>query len=290
MKRLCSRFWSLARSTPSTIGSASIRLSSFGRSAGPKIAVALALAALLPIWTWAQTVQRVNQPWRMTSQATLVITTPSQTFLMPSIGQVVWIQNIGTQDIYIAFGTTSPATATLTSDYLRAGGCGVYDLNPIGQVGQTAFIAGITTQSATLSIESGNGQPPCGYAQNQSPSLWTPVGNGYQRLAGPWVSTPATLTTGTTLTVPPGSRWAMICAENVGVRWRDDGKTPTFALGMPLVPVTSGSTASQANTFQNCMNYAGNLTTQSVLGATTGAAIQFTPIASGGVLDVIYYQ
>lgn len=126
----------------------------------------------------------------------------------------------------------------------------------------------------------------------QAVQVWNPL--GFQRLAGPWVTTPFTLTTGTTLTVPQGARWALICAEGQVVRWRDDGVSPTQTIGMPLLPVTSnpaGSGSSVAPVENNCITYSGALTTQSTLSPpTTPGAIQFTPSTSGASLNVTYYR
>ena len=124
----------------------------------------------------------------------------------------------------------------------------------------------------------------------QAMQVWVPI--GFQVLQGPWVVTPATLTTGTTLTVPSGARWALICAEGQVVRWRDDGVSPTQQVGMPLIPVTSDPTTSVLGPAQNnCISYSGALTTSSTLTPpTTPGAIQFTPVTSGGTLDVTYYR
>lgn len=47
---------------------------------------------------------------------------------------------------------------------------------------------------------------------------------GYQRLV--LTSSPATIT------VPAGATCALISADGAGIRWRDDGTTPTATLGM----------------------------------------------------------
>src|ERR1700686_3373493 len=50
----------------------------------------------------------------------------------------------------------------------------------------------------------------------------------------------------TTLTVPAGTAGAEICVETAGIRYTDDGSTPTSSVGMPVVP----SSATQPACFQ----------------------------------------
>lgn len=82
---------------------------------------------------------------------------------------------------------------------------------------------------------------------------------GYQQIAS------ATLAAATHLTVPSGSRWALIVAEAQNVRWTDDGTTPTASVGMLLA---SGQT----------LQYGGDL-----------AKIQFIAATAGAILNVSYY-
>ena len=49
---------------------------------------------------------------------------------------------------------------------------------------------------------------------------------GYQRITS--------LSASTALTVPTGARLALIEAEGVAIRWRDDGTAPTASVGMTL--------------------------------------------------------
>lgn len=49
---------------------------------------------------------------------------------------------------------------------------------------------------------------------------------GYQQLTS--------LSAAASLTVPAGSRWALITPETQAVRWRDDGTNPTATVGMPI--------------------------------------------------------
>lgn len=62
-------------------------------------------------------------------------------------------------------------------------------------------------------------------------ALPTIVGNrtpkGYQQIVG--------LASATTLTVPSGSKIALITCESQAVRWRDDGTNPTASVGMELL-------------------------------------------------------
>lgn len=53
------------------------------------------------------------------------------------------------------------------------------------------------------------------------------VPNGFQQIT--------TVSAAVGLTVPDGTKLAMIQAESQNVRWRDDGTNPTAAIGMKLV-------------------------------------------------------
>lgn len=81
---------------------------------------------------------------------------------------------------------------------------------------------------------------------------------GYQRITS--------LTASTALTVPAGARLALIEAEGVAIRWRDDGTAPTASVGMTIA---AGAT----------LPYAGDL-----------AAIRLIQAASGSVANVSYYD
>lgn len=54
---------------------------------------------------------------------------------------------------------------------------------------------------------------------------------GYQQITS--------LSAAASLTVPAGSRWALIIAETQAVRWRDDGTNPTASVGIPLATGTA---------------------------------------------------
>lgn len=75
-----------------------------------------------------------------------------------------------------------------------------------------------------------------------------------------------TVASATTLTVPTGATIAEICVETQGVRYKDDGGTPTSSSG---IPVPSGT----------CFQYAGPL-----------SAIEFIQQSSSATLDVSYYK
>lgn len=82
---------------------------------------------------------------------------------------------------------------------------------------------------------------------------------GYQQIAG--------MTSATPLTIPLGApRWALMCVEIAGVRYRDDGSAPTSSIGQPIL-------AGQ------CVAYSGPM--------GSFQAIQQT---SGAVLNVSYYR
>lgn len=80
---------------------------------------------------------------------------------------------------------------------------------------------------------------------------------GYQQLTS--------LSSATALTVPAGSRLALIQGETQNVRWRDDGTDPTTTVGMKLLA-------------DGALEYDGAL-----------SAIKFIEITSGAKLNVSYY-
>ena len=80
---------------------------------------------------------------------------------------------------------------------------------------------------------------------------------GYEQITG--------LSTVKSLTVPAGSRFALLQAETQNVRFRADGTDPTAAVGMILI-------AGQAPTF-----YAGDL-----------SSLEFIEAAASAKLNVLY--
>ena len=90
------------------------------------------------------------------------------------------------------------------------------------------------------------------------PYDYAPLGPGQHNL---------TVTSSTALTLPPGARFARLCASTATVRYTTDGlTTPTASLGQPL--------------------FAGAC--QELSGAKVLNALR--AISSGGVLDVEYFQ
>lgn len=77
-----------------------------------------------------------------------------------------------------------------------------------------------------------------------------------------------TLAAATNLSPPLGATVAQICVETAGVRYRDDGTSPTASVGMPAV----------AGTNPYCFQYAGPLT-----------QVQFILISGSPTMDVSYY-
>ena len=74
------------------------------------------------------------------------------------------------------------------------------------------------------------------------------------------------VTTATSLTVPAGATIAQICVEGAGVRYRDDGVTPTASVGMPAA---AGA----------CFQYSGPL-----------SVVQFIAQSGSATIDVLYYK
>jgi hypothetical protein len=82
---------------------------------------------------------------------------------------------------------------------------------------------------------------------------------GYQQVSGPVASTALP-------SIPVGAVYALITPDAQGIRWRDDGVSPTAAVGMPA-PV--GQT----------LKYNGNL-----------AAFRFIQQAATAVVNISYYS
>jgi hypothetical protein len=74
-----------------------------------------------------------------------------------------------------------------------------------------------------------------------------------------------------TLTVPAGSAGAQICVETAGIRYTDDGSTPTSSTGMPAVPGSSSIPV--------CFQYFGPLNKLKIIG-----------ISGSPTIDVSYYK
>lgn len=92
---------------------------------------------------------------------------------------------------------------------------------------------------------------------------------GYQQVT---TTTPAF-----TLTVPAGANAALLNAEAVDIRWRDDGTAPTTTVGMLLsaTPATGGATGAHGND----LFYTGNV-----------SKLQFIQTGAGAILNVSYYK
>ena len=97
-----------------------------------------------------------------------------------------------------------------------------------------------------------------GNASFPASAPYTPAPLGYQQIAN--------LTVAANLTVPGNATFALVQAEMVDVRWRDDGPAPTATVGM-LLP--SGLPE----------QFSGNL-----------AALKFITVSSGSILNMSYYK
>jgi hypothetical protein len=91
------------------------------------------------------------------------------------------------------------------------------------------------------------------------PASYGATPKGYQQITD--------LTASIGLTVPAGSTYAIVQAETVDLRWRDDGVAPGAAVGM-LLPSTQ------------TMIFAG----------LSMAAVKFIQTTAGGILNASYYQ
>lgn len=90
------------------------------------------------------------------------------------------------------------------------------------------------------------------------PFPFTPLSPGQHNLAP---------TSATGLTIPPGARYATICASTAIVRYTTDGTTlPTTSVGMPL-------------TSNACMNLSGPMVLSN-----------FRAFSTSGILDVEYFK
>lgn len=95
-------------------------------------------------------------------------------------------------------------------------------------------------------------------AEGTSPPPYTPTPLGYQQITN--------LTSATALTVPATATYAIIQAESVDVRWRDDGTNPTASVGMLLFAGAS-------------QTFSGDLTT-----------LKFIQTQASSILNVSYYK
>lgn len=86
---------------------------------------------------------------------------------------------------------------------------------------------------------------------------------GYCQLA---TVTTATQTSTCAGGIPARTQWAMICIDTAAVRWRDDGVTPTIAVGMPIAA-------------GGCINYSG-----------TFATLQFIAQTGSPVVNISFYS
>lgn len=90
------------------------------------------------------------------------------------------------------------------------------------------------------------------------PFGFTPLSPGQHNIAP---------TSATSLTPPPGARYATVCASSASVKYTTDGTTaPTASIGMPLA---AGA----------CLALSG-----------TSVLAKFRAISSAGTLDVEYFQ
>lgn len=116
------------------------------------------------------------------------------------------------------------------------------------------------------------GTPPIPVVNSDGAQLVAIDGNATFPASAPYIPTPlgyqqiANLTAAGNLTVPGNATFALIQAEAVDVRWRDDGTAPTATVGM-LLP--SGLP----------QEFSGDL-----------AALKFITVSSGSILDVSYYK
>jgi len=81
---------------------------------------------------------------------------------------------------------------------------------------------------------------------------------GYEQLTG--------IAAATKLNVAKGARFAVIKCEAQNVRWRDDGVSPTAAIGMIMIPS------------DEILSYSGLL-----------GQIEFIEAAVGGIVNISYY-
>lgn len=95
-----------------------------------------------------------------------------------------------------------------------------------------------------------------GIAVADAPLLWVPL--GYQQITS--------MSTAQSLTVPTGTKFAVITPEAQAVRYRDDGTAPTATVGMPIAVGTA------------------------ITYTSTLSAVQFIEQTSGAKLNVLYYK
>jgi len=133
----------------------------FRRARGALAAVALAaLLAAQPARA-----QVVSLAWTPSGRlaAAINVTNASGATALPSGGHVAWLCNIGSNDAYVAFGTSNSVSTTATAgSWLKQGKCANYNLYPYGNGGLIyTYIAAITASSTTtIAVETGDGTPP----------------------------------------------------------------------------------------------------------------------------------
>lgn len=213
-----------------------------------RIVLAAALAFGLAFAAAAQT-----QPPIMTAQvwlpqsrlaAPVTVNSVSSVAALPSPGFIAFICNLGSQDAYLAFGTSGSLTvSTTTGSWLKAQGCGSYSLvpNPGNISPVNSFIAAITVSgSTTLYIEAGQGTPPdaanggsIAVTQGTSPWVVSTVPYAYTPLSP--MQAGVGVATSTALTIPATATYAVVCVSGAAVNYTTDGTTtPTNSVGMPL--------------------------------------------------------
>lgn len=126
-----------------------------------------ALLAGFFLWTGAAFAQpasyaKVQTPWYQQGKISggVAVTNSSAATALPAAGLTAWICNTGSNDAYLAFGTSNAVTATTTgSSWLKSGTCGSYDLNPLFTT--FTWMASLTASSTTtLTVETGLGIGP----------------------------------------------------------------------------------------------------------------------------------
>ena len=155
---------------------------------------------------------KVQQPWYQQGKISggiSVSNTSGATALPVSSGFTAWICNTGSNDAYLAFGSSNAVVATTTgSSWLKASTCANYDLFPsTGITAPFSYIAAITASSTTtLAVETGSGTGPAQLASGGGGS--TSVTQG----TTPWVDN---ITQWGSATLGAASAWGVAPTGNV---------------------------------------------------------------------------
>lgn len=166
--------------------------------------VALVVSFLMITSSFAQSsYSKVEVPWYQQGKISggISVSNTSAATLLPTAGQIAWVCNTGSNDAYIAFGSSAVTATSTGSSWLKASACASYDLYPFRSA--PAYLAAITGSSTTnLTVETGIGSGP------QQTSSGGGGGGSVTQGTSPWIESQVAGSPGTfsgSVTNPPSS-------------------------------------------------------------------------------------